>query len=335
MKVLITGWAGFIGSNLVRHCLDQTDWEMVGMDSMTYAARPLWALQKAQQTPKTSKGARFTPEGSWNDIRRMEDCLNIVRIVKPDVVIHLAAESHVCHSLEAPTKFVHTNVTGTANLLEAVRQHAPKAVFHFVSTDEVFGVAEPGTKFHEGTQYDPRSPYAASKAAADHLVRAYHHSYGLNTRISNCSNNFGPNQHEEKLIPKTIAKILKGERVTLYGPGTQVRDWIWVEDHARGIIDSITRGSPGETYLFGGDKELSNRKVASECLRAVIEVAREQGIRVKDYSEVTTDDRPTDDARYAIDCSKAKRKLGWFNSPDLFFDRLKETVRWQLKYSNQ
>jgi len=324
MKVLITGWAGFIGSNLTRMILSDTDWDIYGMDSHTYAARPLWVYTVVQSNQKLKDRFFALP----NDIRTFP-----LEGLVFDVVIHLAAESHVCRSIEGPEKFIDTNILGTFNLLEGLRRSKSKAIFHHVSTDEVYGVAQEGSKFKESTPYDPRSPYSASKAASDHLVSAYHHTYGLNTRITNCSNNFGANQHSEKLIPKTIKRILKGEPVTLYGPGNQVRDWIWVDDHCRGILAAIANGSPGGTYLLGGECERTNLEVVQDCWIACQEVAEEQKIKLPtDLVIEHTNDRPTDDQRYAIDCSHAKKMLNWKPLHELYFERLKETVRWYLKH---
>jgi dTDP-glucose 4,6-dehydratase len=328
-KVLITGWAGFIGSNLVRYILDnKPSWEIVGMDSFTYAARPLWVYDATKYPMFASRFREIR-----GDIRNSQACMEAFEKHRPDIVIHLAAESHVCRSLEGPGLFVETNSTGTYNLLEAARKHTPKVIFHHVSTDEVYGVAAPGTRFTEETPYDPRSPYSASKAASDHLVAAYHHTYGLDTRISNCSNNFGPNQHEEKLIPKTIVKTLKGETATLYGSGAHVRDWIWVDDHCRGIVSAIERGAPGSRYLFGGEMELTNEEVITVLWTAIREVCQEKDHAVPLMAVKKTDERPTDDARYAIDWSKAKRELNWAPMPHEFLERLKRTVRWYMKHS--
>ncbi len=332
MKCLVTGWAGFIGSNLVRYLLQKTEWTIYGMDSMTYASRPMWAFQMAQSKEKYKE--RFRPEMTFCDIRSLEHCQKAVNLVKPDVVIHLAVESHVCRSIEHPGKFFQTNTLGTANLLEAVRIYAPKAIFHHVSTDEVFGVAQDGEFFNEQSRYDPKSPYAASKASADHIVRAYHHTYGLNTRSTHCSNNYGENQHEEKLIPKAIKNIIKRNPVTIYGKGDQIRDWIDVRDHCRGIHRAIAFGSPGSTHLLGGDLQMSNSKVIELVFKAVQETLEEDkaestSVRLE---TVYTNDRPTDDQRYAIDCSKAKSELGWYPNPESFFMRLKDVVRWYRKH---
>lgn len=328
MNVLITGWAGFIGSNLVRHLLDKTDWNIFGMDSFTYAARPLWVYQHTQHNPQWAH--RFTEIIGANDIRKKDQCELAIGMSEPDVIIHLAAESHVCRSIQGPGRFVDTNIIGTYTLLEAAQKQSlkKKLIFHHVSTDEVYGEADNGLKFNEDWQYRPRSPYAASKAASDHLVMAYHHTYGMDCRISNCSNNFGPNQHEEKLIPKAIIATLKGSPVTVYGPGTQVRDWIWVADHCDGILRSIVDGKAGQQYLFGGETELTNLEVVQHVRRAVENIAREEGKKAPSQEVVITNDRPTDDKRYAIDWSKARKELKWRPYQNLFMERLEQTVRW-------
>lgn len=334
MRVLVTGWAGFIGSNLVRRILKETDWTVIGMDKQTYAARPLW-VYKFVQDDKQYKNRFIECEGA-NDIRDEHDCIGAIDFYKPDVVIHLAAESHVCRSLESPGKFVQTNIVGTFNLLEAVRKHEEKTGkkirFQHISTDEVFGELGETGRFTEKTQYAPRSPYAASKAASDHLVNSYSHSFGMDTVITNCSNNFGPNQHEEKLIPKTILSILKGKELTIYGTGEQVRDWIWVDDHCDGIISSIARGKKGDSYLLGGRLEMSNLGMIGMVWDACLAVAQEDSFPITTMTFRHTNDRPTDDKRYAINCTKARGHLGWGPKPELAYERIKETIRWYRKF---
>lgn len=319
-RVLVTGWAGFIGSNFVRMLMEERpNWKVYGMDCFTYAARPKFVMEH-DQTPEVAPSY-------LSDIRNLNLVEHTFRHFQPDVIVHFAAESHVCRSLEGPDKFISTNVLGTFNLLEATRKLAPKAIFHHVSTDEVFGEARPGEYFCEHTPYAPRSPYSSSKAASDHLVMSYHHSYGLNTRITNCSNNFGPNQHEEKLIPKTILAAAKKQPMTLYNPGSQVRDWIWVNDHCRGILSAIDNGRPGERYLLGGELELTNLDLVKEVWAAI---KAEFGSCFQEFEMVNG--RPTDDKRYAIDCGKAKGQLRWKPSGrHLFHEHLRKTVRWYAK----
>lgn len=327
-RILITGWAGFIGTNLVRYILKNTDWTICGMDALTYAAAPEWAQAGAREMPSgLYDPPRFHDFGEQN-IVSPSMVKNCFKAAQPDVVINLAAETHVCRSLEGPDKFVKTNVLGTFRLLEQLKiekESGRDILFHHVSTDEVYGELGREGKFSLQTPYAPRSPYAASKAAADHLVLAYHHSYGLNTRVSNCSNNFGPNQHHEKLIPKAILRTLTGKAVTVYGHGSQVRDWIWVDDHCAGIVAAIMDGQPGGQYLFGGDKEFTNLQVIDQ----IWDVMRE--LKPNLHRElIFTNDRPTDDQRYAIDTTQTTKDLGWFPRPEFFQERLKRTAEWYL-----
>lgn len=317
-RVLLTGWAGFIGSNLVRHLIKETDWHIIGVDSITYAAQPDWALSIRNGMPGRQ---RFTPLEF--DICNEGDMRRVFKEFKPEIVIHLAAETHVCRSLEGPKDFVMTNVVGTFNLLQAAAHSSRDVLFHHVSTDEVYGELGSRGQFTEKTRYKPRSPYSASKAASDHLVMAYHHSYDLDVRISNCSNNFGPNQHEEKLIPKTILCALKDEPLSIYGPGTQIRDWIWVDEHCSGILAAIQKGKPGGQYLFGGDCEISNRGVVETVWNCMESMGLKPGRKM-----AFTNARPKDDKRYSIDCSLAGRRLGWVPDPSKFRARLEETILW-------
>lgn len=321
-RILVTGWAGFIGSNMIRFLREKApDSDIFGIDAMTYAARPEWALQDSKID------SRFHDLGQIN-IAHGEFVRKVMRDIRPDAIIHFAAESHVCRSIYGPRDFVETNVVGTFNLLEAAKHHVPNAVFHHVSTDEVYGEAPEDGYFTELSQYAPRSPYSASKAASDQLVMAWHHTYGLNTRITNCSNNFGPNQHEEKLIPKTIISILEGKPVTLYGPGTQVRDWIWVMDHCEGIWRTMKFGKAGSQYLLGGKIQIMNSTMVQAVIQAMKEVALKDCWIFRDPEIISTNERPTDDKRYAIDCSKAWRELDWSPNKYEFSKRLQETIRW-------
>jgi dTDP-glucose 4,6-dehydratase len=324
MKILVTGWAGFIGSNFVRYILDETDHEIVGIDSHTYAARPLWALKKVQD----GNGHRFRE--SYCNLANAEETRKTIALHKPEAVFHFAAESHVCNSITGPRAFADTNVMGTFNLLEALRNQGFKGVFSHISTDEVFGELGETGSFSEQTPYAPRSPYSATKAASDHLVMAFHHTYGLDTRITNCSNNFGPNQHAEKLIPRTIIKAFKKEPMTIHGSGKHVRDWIWVNDHCRGILAAMENGKSGQQYLLGGNNELTNEAV----IFAIWDAIREMHISHKYFKleMINNNDRPTDDARYAIDTTKAWKELSWKPQPEFFNSRLKETIEWYLKH---
>lgn len=323
-KIMITGGLGFIGSNLVRHWLKKypQDYVMV-LDSMTYAAKPQWALEVA-----------ITEHGSdrfmhlYCDIAEKQEVRKWMQMMRPHHIIHLAAESHVCRSIDGPKDFVHTNILGTFNMLEAFRELNNGGIFHHVSTDEVYGELVEGEteKFHELRRYAPRSPYAASKAASDHLVHAWHHTYGMNTITTNCSNNFGPNQHEEKLVPKAILAAIHNKPMTVYGSGRQVRDWLYVNDHCAAIDVAFHQGTPGHTYCIGGSMELTNLQMILKVEKVVGRVLdREVVINMKH-----TDDRPTDDLRYAVNSSKME-SLGWSASPETFEGKLSQTVAWYAK----
>lgn len=327
--ILVTGGFGFIGSNLVRYWTDKyPDDRIVLMDALTYAARPQWVMEHIF---KKDIGPRFQHVNA--DIRDIDAVGKVMRTFQPDHVLHLAAESHVCRSIETPSKFVMTNIVGTFNLLETFKNlwsghPSENHRFLHVSTDEVYGelpLDDKERKFHEELKYDPRSPYAASKAASDHLVRAYHHTYGLNAVVTNCSNNFGPNQHEEKLIPKTILNLMMGKPVTLYGSGCQVRDWLYVDEHVSALDTVFHKGIEGQTYCIGGNLELTNYEVVD----AIYMKMRELGMleRGKMLEVNHTNDRPTDDLRYAIDTTHIAR-LGWNPRPDLFSQRMETTVKW-------
>jgi dTDP-glucose 4,6-dehydratase len=325
MKVLVTGWAGFIGTNFVRHILENTTWDIFGIDCHTYAARPLWALKEVQN----GNSKRFQ-EYKINLATEPTILKDKIQYEAPDLIFHFAAESHVCNSITGPRAFVDSNIVGTFNLLEACRLAKFKGKFCHISTDEVYGELGLTGQFSESTSYSPRSPYAASKAASDQLVNAFHHTYGLDTRITNCSNNFGPNQHEEKLIPRTIRKAFLKESMILHGHGTHIRDWIWVNDHCRGILLAAKNGKAGSQYALGGECELTNEAVVFEVWEAI----RNLNVSNKHYRlEITyKDDRPTDDARYSIDCTKARYELGFKPSPELMKQRIMETVQWYLKH---
>lgn len=312
MKLLVTGGAGFIGSNFIRYWLkEHANDEIVNFDVLTYAGN-LENLDEVNQDPRY----RFIK----GDITDRDAVFDAVKNV--DAVVHFAAESHVDRSIMDPVIFVETNVIGTQNLLDAAKEY--KKRFHHISTDEVFGALKAGeAAFNEQTPYNPRSPYSASKAASDHLVRAYQHTFGIEATISNCSNNYGPYMFPEKFIPLFISNLMENKKVPVYGDGLYVRDWIHVDDHARGIDVILHKGNMGETYCLGGNSEMTNLDVVRLLLKYMD----------KDESYIEyVKDRPGHDRRYAIDFTKAKTELGW--GPQIKFEEgLKNMVEWYL--SNQ
>ena len=329
MKVLITGGAGFIGSAVIRHVMRETDFEVVNLDKLTYAGN-LESLPGVE-------GPRYRFEQA--DIGDAAATRRIFTHHRPDAVMHLAAESHVDRSIDGPAPFVETNVRGTYALLEAAREHwsgleaaARDAFrFHHVSTDEVFGSLGAEGRFTEETPYGPNSPYSATKASSDHLVRAWHHTFGLPIVVSNCSNNYGPYQFPEKLIPLMILKGREGQPMPVYGRGDNVRDWLYVEDHARALVAVLTRGRVGQTYNIGGDSERANLEVVQEIARLLDELAPDPrgGSHAALISFVA--DRPGHDKRYAIDAGKIRRELGWAPQ-ETFSSGLRKTVRWYLDH---
>lgn len=309
MKLLITGGAGFIGSNFILYLLKKyPDYKIINLDKLTYAGN-LENLKKVENNPNYEfvKGD-ICDSNLVNSL--VSDC---------EIVVHFAAESHVDRSIMDSGEFVRTNILGTQTLLEAARLNGNKR-FHHISTDEVFGSLELNSsdKFNESIVYDPHSPYSASKAGSDHLVRAYYHTYGLPITISNCSNNYGPYQFPEKVIPLFITNLMEGKKAPLYGDGLNVRDWIFVDDHSRAVDLIIHEGKIGETYLMGGNAEMSNKDLTYKILELM-----GFGGEMVEYVK----DRPGHDRRYAIDFSKIKSELGW--QPDYDFDRgIKETIEW-------
>lgn len=316
---MITGGCGFIGSNLIQYWRKKyPDDRIVNLDDLTYAARPNYLKDFSIYT----ENYKFVK----CNIQDQAHVSRVMQYYKPDHVIHLAAESHVCRSINGPRDFVHTNILGTFNLIEEFRALHPTreaARFHHVSTDEVYGQVEEPLKFSETSNYSPRSPYAASKAASDMLVKAYKETYGMNTVITNCSNNFGPNQHEEKLIPKAILSFNQNKPMSLYGDGRQVRDWLYVMDHCAAIDTVFHKGTAGETYCVGGDMEMTNRDIVT----MVTDICRDTFGYREHSGVVYTNDRPTDDLRYAIDASKIKG-LGWHVDTNDFKQHLTTTVKW-------
>jgi len=325
MTVLVTGGAGFIGSNFLNLLVPRfPDYRFINVDALTYAAN-LRSLEPVSGRPNYA-----FEQVDIGDRSAVADLFNRVR---PDLVVHFAAESHVDRSIHSPGAFIQTNIGGTFNLLEAARALATqkRTVFHHVSTDEVYGSLGPDGAFVETTPYDPSSPYSASKAASDHLVRAYHRTYALPVRITNCSNNYGPCQFPEKLIPLMILNALDGKPLPVYGQGTNVRDWLYVTDHCEAIWAVIEKGRIGETYNIGGRAEQRNLDV----VRAICAcVAEETGGRVDELLELITfvPDRPGHDLRYAIDPSKIERECG-FVPMETFTSGLRKTVRFYLENS--
>ncbi|HCS78360.1 TPA: dTDP-glucose 4,6-dehydratase [Patescibacteria group bacterium] len=316
MKLLVTGGAGFIGANFIHFWLRRNPNDaIVNFDALTYAGN-LENLRDVEKHP----GYSFV-KGDITDPIAVNSAMNGV-----EAIVHFAAESHVDRSIDHPATFVKTNVLGTQVLLDAALKNGVKR-FHHISTDEVFGALtlEDATKFSELTPYNPRSPYAASKAGSDHLVRAYFHTYGLATTISNCSNNYGPYQHPEKLIPLAITNLLEGKKVPIYGDGFYVRDWLYVEDHCRAIELILKHGVAGETYCVGGMTEnISNRQIISKILQLMDE-------NMSMIEEVS--DRPGHDRRYAVDWTKINTQLGW--QPQHEFETgLEETINWYMEHKD-
>lgn len=325
MKILVTGGAGFIGSALVRHLIQSTSHQVLNLDKLTYAGN-LASLKDVATSDRYSFAEA--------DICDREVLDLIFSQYQPEAVMHLAAESHVDRSIHAPAEFVETNVIGTYTLLEACRAYwsaleEPQRTtfrFHHISTDEVFGDLEGGDAlFTEETPYAPSSPYSASKASSDHFVRAWGRTYGLPVLITNCSNNYGPYHFPEKLIPLVIIKALHGEALPVYGNGQHVRDWLFVEDHARALLKVLEKGAAGETYNIGGHNEHTNLEVVQSICTLLDELAPSDAPH-SDLIEFVTD-RPGHDLRYAIDASKVERELGW--APEETFESgLRKTVEW-------
>jgi dTDP-glucose 4,6-dehydratase len=326
MNLLITGGAGFIGSNLIHHIIDQPAvTRLVNLDCLTYAGHPE-NLVAVQHHPKYA----FEPV----DLRDKNAVLDVVRRHGITHVMHLAAESHVDRSITGPGDFISTNVVGTFHLLEACRDAWTGASeprrFHHVSTDEVYGSLGPTGYFTETTPYAPNSPYSASKASSDMLVRAYHHTYGLPTVITNCSNNYGPYQFPEKLIPVVIQSLLARKPVPVYGDGMNVRDWLYVRDHAEALWQVLTRGEVGETYNIGGHNEWTNIRIVELICDLIDELASDRGGRSRSLIAFVKD-RPGHDRRYAIDASKIQETLGW-TPAHTFENGIRETVQWYLDH---
>jgi dTDP-glucose 4,6-dehydratase len=328
LRILVTGGAGFIGSALVRHLIRDTAHEVLNVDKLTYAGN-LASLDPIANSPRY----RFL-QGDICDQAAMTAAIAEFR---PQVITHLAAESHVDRSIDGPAEFIQTNIVGTFSMLSAALDYwkgldeADKAIFrfHHISTDEVFGTLADDGYFTEETPYDPHSPYSASKASSDHLVRAWHDTYGLPVIVTNCSNNYGPYHYPEKLIPLVILKALAGETLPVYGKGLNVRDWLFVEDHARALTTVFEKGVIGQSYIIGGRAEKTNIDVVKRICATLDEVRpRADGKKYEEQIGYVTD-RPGHDHRYAIDPSKLERELGW-KAQESFDSGIARTVNWYL-----
>ncbi|MCW9705903.1 dTDP-glucose 4,6-dehydratase [Fodinibius salsisoli] len=329
MNIIVTGGAGFIGSNLLCYLYEKyPDAHFLNIDKLGYASDLSYLNSIRNSNRYTFKKM---------DIVDREAVRDIIRTYKPDGVFHLAAESHVDNSIKGPEPFIQSNVVGTFNLIEECRQFwkqddnswKPHRFLH-VSTDEVYGELGDEGAFSEESPYAPNSPYSASKASSDFIVRSYFHTYGMDVVTTNCSNNFGPHQHDEKLIPTVIRTALKGEDIPVYGKGENVRDWLYVRDHCRALEVVYKEGKAGETYVIGGDNEWKNIELVRQICTILNQEAPQQSIG--DYQNLITfvTDRPGHDFRYAIDASKIKRKLGW-SPEDAFSERLTETIDWYIE----
>ena len=327
-RILVTGGAGFIGSAVVREIIRSTPHQVTVVDKLTYAGN-LDNLEPVANDPRFS----FV-RADIVDQPKMRD---LVRTFRPDVIMHLAAESHVDRSIDGPGQFIQTNVVGTFSLLQAALEHwrtlsgaaRDEFRFHHVSTDEVFGSLGPDGFFTETTPYRPNSPYSASKAASDHLVRAWHHTYGLPAVLSNCSNNYGPYHFPEKLIPLVILNALEGKPLPVYGQGENVRDWLYVDDHARALVLIAEKGRVGESYNVGGHNEKTNLEVVCTICALMDELAPDARIGPREKLITFVQDRPGHDLRYAIDAAKMRDELGW-SPQETFESGLRKTVEWYL-----
>lgn len=327
-NIMVTGGSGFIGSNFIRFMLTESGFKgrIINVDKLTYAGNP----ENLDDVVSGISESRYL--FSQTDICDYEAIDMLFTEYDVDCVIHFAAESHVDRSIHGPGEFVRTNINGTFTLLEAARKHwegKTKTLFHHVSTDEVYGTLGDTGFFYEDTPYDPRSPYSSSKAASDHLVNAYHHTYGMNITMSNCTNNYGPFQFPEKLIPVMVLNILNEKPLPVYGDGLNIRDWLYVIDHNTAVWDIVCKGRIGETYNIGGENEWTNIKLVNEICEIMAELTgkSDESYYKKLITFVT--DRPGHDRRYAINCDKIKNELGWKQSLD-FAEGLKMTLKWYL-----
>ena len=333
-RILVTGGAGFIGGAVVRRLLRDSNAIVFNLDKMGYAS-DLSSIEEVLK--ELGDGAEQRHVLQQVDLANADAVQEAIHAADPDLVLHLAAESHVDRSISGPDVFIESNVTGTFNLLQAVRNHYEslsterKGEFrlHHISTDEVFGSLGPEGRFSENTPYDPRSPYSSSKAASDHLVSAWHHTFGLPVVLTNCSNNYGPWQFPEKLIPVVTLKAAAGERIPLYGDGLNVRDWLYVEDHVDALLLAACRGKSGRSYCVGGYGERTNREVV-ECICQHLDQLLPGKAPHHNLIEMVSD-RPGHDRRYAIDPTRIEKELGWKPRHD-FSSAIKETVQWYLKH---
>jgi dTDP-glucose 4,6-dehydratase len=327
--ILVTGGCGFIGVNFIRYVLEETAFEgrIVNVDKLTYAGNPL-----SLEDTATRAGNRYVFERA--DICDRDAMARVMDAYDVSMVVHFAAESHVDRSIVRPDDFIQTNIHGTYTLLQLARERMDRlALFHHVSTDEVFGSLGETGFFTEETPYQPNSPYSASKAASDHLVRAYHHTYGLPVTMSNCSNNYGPFQFPEKLIPLMILNALEGKALPVYGDGKNVRDWLYVRDHCVAIWDIMQRGEKGRTYNVGGRNEMENIRVVETICDLLDDMAGPLDAHSSRRALITyVKDRPGHDRRYAIDCARMESELGW--TPDESFDTgIRKTIQWYLDHN--